>query len=122
VQNDIHTIRFSNYRYLYQRFANQSSQKGLPARGMLRRFATSGALSASHLSLINGGHRQIGDALARQMEAGFGKPYGWLDQQHRGRVLVEREIDSQRLFLHALSLDHDATMQALQSIVNKKRN
>lgn len=36
----------------------------------------------SHLSQINTGHRDIGDALARKIEKKYRKPRGWMDVAH----------------------------------------
>lgn len=73
-------IRLRNYRALLCEFKARPGEKGLSNHGMLTRFAKAGAVNVRYLSHINSGRKNIGDTFARQLERGFGKPHGWLDQ------------------------------------------
>jgi len=76
---DIHGIRLKRYNQLLREFKARPDQQGLANHGLLTRFAGHGGVSVRYLSHINNGRKNIGDALARQLEVGFGKPHGWLD-------------------------------------------
>ncbi len=54
----------------------------MPDHGMVKRFAAAGGLSAAYLSHLNHDRKQIGEDLARRMEAAFGQAHGWMDRDH----------------------------------------
>lgn len=86
---DINGIRLQNYNLLLRMFRDRPDQAGLPAHGLLKRFAEHVSVSPRYLSHINNGRKNIGDALARRLETESGKPFGWMD-----RVNIESEIDA----------------------------
>lgn len=48
----------------------------------LEQLSAKTGITASYLSQIRGGYRQMGDAAARKIERAFRKPVGWMDQTH----------------------------------------
>ncbi len=79
---DINDIRITNYQQLLNEFRGRSDQLGKSDHGLIKRFAEHAGLSAQYLSHINSGRKQIGDVVARKMESGCSKVYGWLDEFH----------------------------------------
>jgi phage repressor protein C with HTH and peptisase S24 domain len=62
--------------------------------GTLAALAREADTSAAHLGQILNGVRGMGDALARKIEANFGRPVGWMDQMSEEmRAATEKEID-----------------------------
>lgn len=41
----------------------------------------------THLIAIQKGRRGLGDDLAQKLEAGTGKPFGWMDLEHPGELV-----------------------------------
>lgn len=79
---DINGIRLKRYNQLLREFMQRPDQSMLPNHGLLQRFAQGCGVSARYLSHINNGRKNIGDATARQLEKGNGKPFGWLDHEN----------------------------------------
>ena len=79
---DINGIRLENYKRLLAEFQQRPDQAGLLNHGLIKRFAEHTGLSAKYLSHINNDRKNIGEAVARQMEAAFNKVHGWLDNLH----------------------------------------
>jgi len=77
---DAHQNRMANFLALFKEFRDANAD--LPNRGMLKMFAQRLDLSDRYLSHVKCGRKQIGAAVARQIELKTGKPHGWMDQQH----------------------------------------
>ena len=92
---EISEIRMRNYKSLLLMFRDRPDQAGLPEHGLFTRFADKAGVSARYLSHINNDRKNIGTATARRMEAGFGLPVGWMDNDHEGNsdtlTAAERE-------------------------------
>lgn len=88
--------RQTNFLALFRAFRDQHPDE--PTRGMLKKFSEKVEISDRYLSHVKCGRKQLGAALARQMETKCGKPHGWLDQVHDDgtpedgdeRVLIEQ--------------------------------
>lgn len=79
---DVTGIRLRNYSMQLAAFAASADQKRLPTHGKLARFAEATGTSARYLSHINNGRKNIGDAVARQIELGLGLQNGYMDNVH----------------------------------------
>ena len=79
---DIYTIRLANYKTLLLQFRSRKDEKDQPEYGLLTRFADACGVNARYLSHINNGRKNIGEALARQLEVGMKVPHGWMDREH----------------------------------------
>lgn len=94
---DANAIRLQNYNALMREFRDRPEEANLPKHGLLRRFGAHAGLSSAYLSQINVGHKNIGDTTARRMEKAFGRPHGWLDNDHskedtQARTSAEQEF------------------------------
>ena len=77
-----HTVtRRANALALFQEFMSAAVTEGAAPKGLEQSFAAAMQISPSMWSQIKSS-RPIGDKLARQLEHGGGKPFGWLDQPH----------------------------------------
>lgn len=92
---DINGIRLKQYNKLLREFMRRPEQAMLPNHGMLLRFAVHSGVSARYLSHINNGRKNIGDATARQLEKGNGKPFGWLDADSDAPVKQPKNASTQ---------------------------
>lgn len=111
-------IRLQNYRALLCEFTTRNDQIGLSNHGALTRFAKAGGLSARYLSHVNNGRKNIGNALARQLECGFGKPHGWLDQAvHNAANSQNTQSANQSDFLAAASVLFRQSPVEVQSLL-----
>jgi len=90
---NITTTRLLNYKALMIRFRDRKDQEGLPAHGMLKRFAEEVCISPRYLTHINSGFKNIGHKTARQLEKGSGEDEGWLDVDHMPRAAI-RSVES----------------------------
>jgi SOS-response transcriptional repressor LexA len=52
---------------------------------------TSGEVTASYLSQVKNGYREMGDKTARSLESALNKPSGWMDWQHAVANIVVTE-------------------------------
>lgn len=94
---DINEIRMRNYKALLLQFRARPEEASLAQHGMFTRFADHAGVSARYLSHINNGRKNIGEDLSRQLEAGFGLPHGWMDNDHEAENMVTD--DAERQFL-----------------------
>lgn len=94
---DISGIRLANYKRLLQEFQDSPGQAGLMRHGLIKRFADHAGLSDRYLSHVNNGKKNIGEVIARKMEAGFGKDHGWLDNNHE--VVLQSGSDTEKEFI-----------------------
>ncbi len=78
---DIARVRFSNTSHLLDEFARSRSAIE-ELRGIETQFATYLGITKNYWSALKSGKRHIGATLARQFEAKFDKPVGWLDREH----------------------------------------
>jgi transcriptional regulator with XRE-family HTH domain len=77
---DAYENRMNNFLQLFKEFRDANTH--LPNRGMLKLFAENVGLSPRFLSHVKCGRKQIGAAVARQIEKACNKPHGWLDMPH----------------------------------------
>jgi hypothetical protein len=80
---DIADIRLINTIALFNEFKSTTvvGPAGDELKGLDTCFAEQLRISASYWSQLKSRNRQIGETLARQFEAHFDKPHGWLDQK-----------------------------------------
>jgi hypothetical protein len=97
---NINGIRLRNYNKLLREFAKSPGEAGNESRGLLTRFGEHGKVSMRYLSHINNGRKNIGDTLARQLEKGFDKLHGWLDNMDHTTSRQERELSEAEATLH----------------------
>lgn len=81
---DLAAIRRTNALLLFDEFVRNTvtHPDAAALRGLERRFAERVHIQPSYWSQIKSRARQIGERLARQIEAHCGKPHGWLDVSH----------------------------------------
>src|SRR5271165_251612 len=77
---DIARIRYRNTERLLDEFARTRSSVD-ELRGIETQFSARLGITKNYWSALKTGKRQIGATLARQFEARFGKPSGWLDEE-----------------------------------------
>lgn len=80
--DNVNDVRLRNYKALMLRFREREAERGEPERGLLNRFGLFVRISPRYLSHVNNGRKAIGGRTARQMEAAFGLPLGWMDHDH----------------------------------------
>jgi hypothetical protein len=111
-------IRFENLEILLSEFAASQVEKDLPLHGRSKRFAAQVDVDAAYLSHIRCGRKNIGDAYARQLEAGSGKPVGWLDHDHQVKdITKERAIILENLFHDALGVSPQKVARSLLQVL-----
>lgn len=88
---DINQIRKKNFDALLKEFQDRMEARGLKFR--LVDFAEAYGLAPKHASNMKGGHRGIGDDVARRMEERHEPPLplGWMDTLHESRVTDPKE-------------------------------
>ncbi|HEU0200235.1 MAG TPA: hypothetical protein VFR86_07345 [Burkholderiaceae bacterium] len=87
---DIASLRLRNTLDLYDAFARQAAPLGRDSvRGLDALFCNRIQISPAQWSRFKSGANQIGEKLARQIEALSGKPYGWLDERHHAQAAVK---------------------------------
>ncbi|SNS86357.1 hypothetical protein SAMN06265795_10815 [Noviherbaspirillum humi] len=95
-------IRHKNFQKLFDDFINQNA--GLPQRGMLKLFAQRLNLSDRYLSHIKCNRKNIGNAVARAIEAQLQLPRGWMDREHDTLNMMPAD-EKEKLFVEtALTL------------------
>jgi len=73
-------IRHKNFQTLFENFIARHPNQ--PRRGMLKRFAQQLGLSDRYLSHIKCQRKNIGNNVARAIEAALSLPQGWMDWEH----------------------------------------
>lgn len=93
---DLAATRLANTLALFDEFVRASARHADAAtlRGLERRFAERLQILPSYWSQIKARSRQIGERLARQFEAAFHKPVGWLDQPHGAATQAAATADA----------------------------
>lgn len=92
--------------------------------GTLAAVAERGGTSSIYLSQIRnkakdaktGRPREMGSAMARKLEEGAGKPWGWMDAEHIQQEQTERDqlsSDESALIEAFRALEHDETSRRL---------
>lgn len=105
---DTSEIRHQNFMALFKMFQDQHSE--LPTRGMLKLFAERLELSDRYLSHIKNNRKNIGAAIARQIEKRLKLPHGWMDNTH---THTEPSNELERNFMEtALALYRSAPSEA----------
>jgi hypothetical protein len=83
---DIAQLRLRNTLDLYDAFVRQAAPMGRDSvRGLDALFCNRIQISSAQWSRFKSGANQIGEKLARQIEALSSKPHGWLDEKHGPR-------------------------------------
>lgn len=114
----IQDSRFANYKFLRKTFDSRPDQVGLPRHGALKRFCQSAGVNAQYLSHVENRRKSIGDSLARSLEAGCGRPEGWMDKIHHPDAGGEPPSDFElQLFGLARRANRLATREALIRII-----
>lgn len=89
--------RRANLLILFQEFVAQAQQEdpGVKIAGLDRAFALKLQVQNTALSSMKSGARTIGPKLARQFEAAFGRPPGWMDEPHAPAVVAidDKEVE-----------------------------
>jgi hypothetical protein len=75
----LHEVRLDRTRELFEEFKASSGRDAQFQERPEQTFAAKLGISPSMWSQLKSGHRSIGHTLARQFEARFRKPHGWLD-------------------------------------------
>lgn len=88
---NLHYIRRQGALALFQAFAEEQIAAGEQPKGLDSAFARKLDVGAATWSLAKSGARNIGDKLARQIEAKCGKPAGWLDEEREPQGLTQAE-------------------------------
>ena len=121
-----HQIRRERLEQLLEEFATGQSEFGLPESGRYTRFAEKVGTSAKSFSHVRLGRRNVGDALARRLEAAFGKPKNWMDTLDTAPLTVPHEVRSEmaevlgQLLQRAAAIDAVETHRALLSIIDRR--
>lgn len=94
---NIPRTRRNNLLLLIREFTEAEHAAGRSPLGLMGRCADSLGLSAGGLSQFKGeeggaSYRNIGDAVAAQLESRMGKPKGWMDLDHGGDTINPAEI------------------------------
>jgi hypothetical protein len=95
---DMHAIRRENLHSLIREFAQARIAEGDSAIGIEREFAEKLQVSKSLLSHLKSA-RPISDAMAKQIEARFAKPTGWMSEAHVN--IVARPAPGEEAFIAA---------------------
>ena len=119
-----HQIRRERLDQLLESFAANASEFGLPESGRYTRFAEKVGTSAKSFSHVRQGRRNVGDALARRLEAAFGKPKNWMDTLDVAHISVPAGLRTEmqevlgQLLQRAAAIDAVETHRALLSIID----
>ncbi|WP_371438327.1 hypothetical protein [Polaromonas sp.] len=93
---NIHRTRRNNLLLLLREYTEQQAAAGESPVGLMRRFAELLGLSPGGLGQFKGDNpkvaRNIGDAVAAQIESRMKKPKGWLDQDNGAGEINPAEI------------------------------
>lgn len=120
---DAFEIRNRNFHYLFEQFKDSIRRQwpDQPERGMSKLFAEKLDLNPKYFGLIKQGRRNIGEDIARRIEACMDLPHGWMDVDHTG---PGPETQSEKEFVEAaLALfrqNEGAAQQALIRLFNQK--
>jgi len=123
---DINGIRRRNYETLMERFKARPEEQGMPVHGLLTRFAKHAGVSVRYLSHINNDRKNIGSSVARQLEAGFNLPIGWLDNDHEAEIESASDTEKEfaatalRLFRESPVDAQAMLMRYMMERINKK--
>ena len=114
-------IRKRNLLWLREKHQKkvQTDFPDAPDHGMDRHFAEHIGLNPKYFGHIKNGRRNVGNALAREVERVFGLPIGWLDSEHAeaaGASRDENEVVAAALRL--FRLNPDAARRALMNALN----
>lgn len=110
---DLAKIRIANTLRLFDEFKDANSPGAAPLLGLEKAFSAHLQISPAQWSQLKGGHRSIGNTLARQFESRCAKAAGWLDEHHAARpatasaapsAAAEGPRDAQERFAVALFL------------------
>ena len=84
VKTTVTEIRYRNFAILYDEFCDSvfKLNPGAPMKGMLKAFAEQMGMSDRYLSHVKCNRKPVGHTVARKIEAGCGKPVGWMDVDH----------------------------------------
>jgi hypothetical protein len=115
--DDVSAVRLRNYKVLMLRFREREADRGEPERGLLNRFGAFVQISPRYLSHVNNGRKAIGAQTARQIEAAFGLPLGWMDHDHMAGPAPNSRAEREYLEL-ALRLFRQSPVEA-QSLLLK---
>lgn len=105
---DIADVRLANTLALFDEFVRSTvvGPAGQELKGLEARFAERLQISPSYWSQLKSRNRQIGETLARQFEAHFQRPHGWLDESHaassRAPARSGAENDDERFLVQML--------------------
>lgn len=117
--------RQTNFLALFKAFRDERPDE--PNRGMLKKFAEKVDISDRYLSHVKCGRKQIGAAVARQLEAKCGKPHGWLDQPHDDgtpdngdeRVVIEQILT---IYRHNPGTVKRIIADAIKAVLSETKN
>lgn len=115
---DTTEIRFKNFTTLFRQFREMNSH--LPNRGMLKLFAERVELSDRYLSHVKHQRKNIGPAIARQIEKRLKLPHGWMDNPHDGIDTTTNEQEREFLAT-ALALFRSAPTEAQAAMIELLR-
>lgn len=105
---DIADVRLANTLALFDEFVRSTvvGPAGQELKGLEARFAERLQIAPSYWSQLKSRNRQIGETLARQFEAHFRRPHGWLDESHapasRASSPVTAQNDDERFLVQML--------------------
>jgi hypothetical protein len=88
-------IRHKNFNKLFDDYI--ACHPNQPRRGMLKQFAQHLKLSERYLSHIKCQRKNIGNSIARTVEAALGLPHGWMDREHDAPQMQVN--DQEKLFI-----------------------
>lgn len=93
-------IRHKNFNKLFDDYV--ACHPNQPRRGMLKQFAQHLKLSERYLSHIKCQRKNIGNSVARTVEAALGLPHGWMDREHEAPQMPVN--DREKLFIETALL------------------
>jgi hypothetical protein len=111
-------IRYKNFKRLFDDFVDRHPNE--PQRGMLKLFAQRLDLSDRYLSHIKCNRKNIGNIIARAIEARLKLPHGWMDREHDTLNMVID--DKEKLFVEtALTLFRAQPIEAREMMIELLR-
>lgn len=113
----VKTIRRQNFESLLREF--KQNARSHHRKGTLKEFAAQHGLDRSHASQMKTGIREIGEEIARRLEAKHSPrlPHGWLDEIHTEHdPKGAREEAFQKLAIMLYRLDPKSALTALNEI------